>query len=94
MANKSKSHDSAPSVKIVVLDRGFVYVGRVTLDDKFCTITNAKNIRRWGTTQGLGELALKGPQPNTVLDNTGTVQAPMRAVLELIATEAALWNGI
>jgi len=79
--------------KIVVLDRGFVYVGQVDLDEKFCTISGAKCIRRWGTTKGLGELALEGPKLMTKMDPTGTVKAPMRAVITLIDTEAALWNN-
>ena len=61
---------------IVVLDRGFVYVGDVRMDDRFCVISGARNIRRWGTTRGLGELALDGPLQHTVLDAVGTVRAP------------------
>jgi hypothetical protein len=68
---------------IVVLDRGFVYVGDVTCDDQWCVIKNAKNIRVWGTTKGLGEL-VSGPTSKTVLDDVGTVRAPMRAVISLI----------
>jgi hypothetical protein len=68
---------------IAVLDRGFVYVGDVTCDDQWCVITNAKNIRQWGTTNGLGEL-VSGPTSKTVLDQVGTVRAPMRAVISII----------
>ena len=68
---------------IVVLDRGFVYVGDVECDDQWCVIRNAKNIRVWGTTKGLGEL-VTGPTSKTVLDDVGTVQAPMRAVISII----------
>ena len=68
---------------IVVLDRGFVYVGDVTFDVDWCVIRNAKNIRIWGTTKGLGEL-VNGPTSQTVLDDVGTVRAPMRAVISLI----------
>lgn len=78
---------------IVVLDRGFVYIGNVTHDGEWCVITDARNIRYWGTTNGLGELALKGPQPKTKLDAVGTVRAPARAVISLIDTEAQLWNS-
>jgi hypothetical protein len=70
--------------QIVVLDRGFVYVGNVTIKGELMTIENARNIRRWGTTKGLGELANDGPTPNTQLDNVGTVTAPMRAVIHII----------
>jgi hypothetical protein len=77
---------------IVILDRGFVYVGDVTMSDQWCVITNAKNVRRWGTTQGLGELAAKGPQPETKLDIGGTVKAPARALIGLIKCDAVSWN--
>jgi hypothetical protein len=77
---------------IVVLDRGFVYVGLATHDGEWCVIRDARNVRVWGTTEGLGQLALKGPQPNTKLDMVGTVRAPARAVIHIIDTEAKLWN--
>ncbi len=79
--------------KIVVLDRGFVYVGAVKLDGDFVVIQNAKNVRVWGTTKGLGEL-FSGPLPKTVLDRTGTVRAPVRALIALIDVEQGKWNGL
>ena len=76
---------------IVVLDRGFVYVGDATIDDKQVIITNARNIRRWGTT--LGALALSGPIDKTVLDDAGTVRAPLHAWIHTLDTEASLWKA-
>ena len=78
---------------IVVLDRGFVYVGNVVHDGEWCVISNARNIRYWGTKLGLGELALNGPQPKTILDFIGTVRAPARAVISLIDTEEKVWTS-
>jgi hypothetical protein len=78
---------------IAVLDRGFVYVGNVEISDDWCVITNAKNIRRWKTQRGLGQLALEGPQENTEIDAVGTVRAPMRAVISLIDSEEAKWKS-
>jgi len=78
---------------IVVVDRGFVYAGDVVMDDQFAVITNAKNIRRWGTSKGLGELALEGPKSETVLDAVGTVRIPARAVISVIDTEAVKWTA-
>jgi len=77
---------------VVVLDRGFVYVGDVIHDGEWCVIRNAKNIRKWGTTKGLGELVLNGPLSDTKLDDVGTVRAPARAVISLIDTEKLKWN--
>ena len=65
---------------IVVLDRGFVYVGNVVIDGDFAFISNASNIRYWGTKRGLGEL-INGPLAETKLDHIGIVKAPMRAVI-------------
>ncbi len=77
---------------IVVLDRGFVYVGDTEIKEDWCIITNAQNIRYWGTSKGLGELVLNGPLKDTKLDMVGTVRAPMRAVISIIDTERTKWN--
>jgi len=77
---------------IVVCDRGFVYVGNITMDDRFCIIENAHNIRYWGTTRGLGELAANGETDKTKLDPTGTVRVPSRAVINIIETEGKKWK--
>lgn len=79
--------------QIVVLDRGWVFVGDVTTDGDFCVISNAQNVRRWGTTSGLGELATSGPLRETKLDPAGTVRAPMRAVIAMLACEADRWTA-
>ena len=73
--------------QIVVLDRGFVYVGDVTIKGDYVHLNNAKNIRRWGTSKGLGEL-LEGPLSNTVTDPvSGTILIPARAVIHFIAVK-------
>ena len=78
---------------IVVLDRGFVYVGKVTVDGDWCIIESAKNIRKWGTTKGLGEL-VNGPTKTTELDAVGNVRAPMRAVISIIDAKDEKWNTV
>ena len=89
--------DSVPKtegdIKIIVLDRGFVYIGAVKIDGDFLTIGNAKNIRQWGTSKGLGEL-VNGPLSGTKLDRFGTVRAPIRALISLIDVEQSKWNCI
>ncbi|MHB8406215.1 MAG: hypothetical protein ACYDCJ_12410 [Gammaproteobacteria bacterium] len=83
----------ANPIQIVVLDRGYVYVGRVRRDSNFVHITNARNVRRWGTSKGLGEL-VRGPLSPTVLDPAGTVHAPLRALIALIDVEQEPWAKI
>ena len=80
--------------QIAVLDRGFVYIGYCSLDGDILTISRAQNIRRWGTSNGLGELALKGPQPNTKINEVGTVRAPRTAVIHLIDAPAESWPAV
>jgi hypothetical protein len=59
---------------IVAADRGWVFVGDCEKHkDGTMTIHNAKNIRRWGTSKGLGELT-NGPTEKTVFDEYGTVK--------------------
>ncbi len=59
--------------RIIVADRGWIFVGDcIDLVDGRVEIRNAKNIRRWGTTKGLGQLA-NGPTSSTQSDEYGTV---------------------
>ncbi len=55
-------------LKIIILPHGWVFIG---LDNEDGTYSRALNIRRWGTDSGLGQLALEGPQVETVLDKVG-----------------------
>ena len=80
-------------IKIVVADRGFVYIGIVEEIEGFIRMTNAYNIRVWGTTRGLGEL-VHGPKPNTKLDSVGSLKIPNRAVLSNIDVEQSEWNSL
>ena len=80
-----------PKLQIAVLDRGFVYVGLCRMADGMLEISNAKCVRRWGTTNGLGQLALTGPTSKTVLDAAGTVHAPASALVHLIDCAEAGW---
>ena len=60
---------------IVVLQAGWVFIGVLhpAKDGKHAFLTEASNIRKWGTTAGLGQIALTGPTENTVLDPCGIV---------------------
>lgn len=89
---KMAQSNSVEGKQIVILDRGFVYVGDVSVTGDWLVIENASNVRRWGTKKGLGELASNGPGPSSVLDPTPTVRAPLRAVIGTIQCEAAKWS--
>ncbi len=54
---------------IFVCERGMVLVGRVVEEDTLSvTLNDCAIIRRWGTTKGLGQLAIEGPKTETVFD--------------------------
>ena len=86
-----KRKDIDEGYGIVVADRGFVYVGHIVVDAAWCVVTDARNIRKWGTTKGLGEIARGGPTKDTVLDDVGTVRIPVGNVMHIIDSEASKW---
>jgi hypothetical protein len=55
-------------------------------------LTNASVIRRWGTTKGLGELAITGPTLATVLDPCGEVIAHPLAIVFRVPCRAEVWG--
>lgn len=76
---------------LVVADRGFVWVGEVTTSDDWVSISKARAVRRWGTTEGLNELANKGPLPNTRLDAPAELKVSRKALIALIPCEQSRW---
>lgn len=80
-------------IKIVIVDRGFVYVGRVEMTGDMLIVRSAQNIRKWGTSRGLGEL-VSGPLVNTILDPVGTARIPLHAMISLIDVEQSAWTCI
>lgn len=69
------------SKEIIVITNGFVLIGDVTVAESTYIVKEASVIRRWGTTKGLGQIALKGPTSTTVLDPCGTVEVEKHATL-------------
>ena len=75
---------------IVVVEAGWVFladsVTHVWVYEALPVLRlhSANVIRVWGTTAGLGEIALKGPTKDTVLDFVGDVDVPQTKVLAMI----------
>ncbi len=65
----------ASNKSIVVVQSGWVLIGEYfpATPEKRAHMTDASVIRRWGTTAGLGQIALTGPTAETVLDPCGVV---------------------
>jgi hypothetical protein len=81
-------------LRIVVLDRGWVFVGRVTAETEAgVVIDDACCVRYWGTKNGLGELAASGPLRETKLDPSPRIVAPMRAVIFFMDCDESKWKN-
>ena len=63
---------------IVVVTSGWVFLGvyHAATETAPARITDAATVRVWGTTSGLGQLALAGPTASTTLDPCGEVVLP------------------
>ena len=92
-ADSITSPHAGSTVRIVVLQRGWVVVGRYTEDGDDVTIDNASVIRVWGTTKGLGELG-DGPTGSTKLDKAGQVRAHRGAVVLTIMANESKWDNV
>lgn len=82
-------------VKIVILQRGWVFVGRLDKesDPELWKLNNAAVIRVWGTTKGLPEIANGGPTNKTVLDKCeGVVEFHPLTVIATLTCRAEKWN--
>lgn len=91
--------DLAPEpspIKIIICQRGWIYVGHVTMSDdgERYIITDASVIRTWGTTKGLGEIALGGPTSNTVLDKAGRVEVQKLTTVALLDCVPEKWASL
>lgn len=79
-------------IKIVVLQRGWILVGRFERNGDNCKLHNASVIRNWGTTKGLGEIAAGGPTSSTKLDTTnGLVEFDSLTMVLSIACNQSAW---
>lgn len=82
-------------IKIVILQRGWVMVGKFERKDNDCELHSAYNVRRWGTEKGLGELAEKGMLENTKLDKMyGVVKFDYLTVIATIDCKEKVWRKI
>ena len=82
------------TLQIVILQRGWVAIGYLAQSGSYCTLSHPKIIRRWGTSAGLGQLAIDGPQPNTVCDDAMTMRFHELTVVAIMDVDAAKWRVV
>lgn len=78
-------------LSLIVADRGFVWVGKAVTSGDWVNIQGARVVRRWGTTEGLNELANKGPLPSTRLDAAADIKVSRKALIAIIPCEVDKW---
>lgn len=89
-ASQQQEHEG--EIKIVVLQRGWVLIGKLKKNGDQCKLHNASVIRNWGTTKGLGELAESGPLSSTKLDKChGLVEFNELTMVLSIAVDESKW---
>ena len=78
-------------IKIVILQRGWIYIGKFARNGNDCVLHNAYNIRVWGTTKGLPEL-VNGATSSTKLDKCeGVVEFDWLTVVHTITVNSKKW---
>lgn len=80
------------NIKIVVADRGWVFIGNVFQGKESTLIKNSYVIRRWGTSEGLGELCIKGKLENTVLEKCLDIEIPLKSIIAYFDCDQDKWN--
>jgi hypothetical protein len=81
-------------IKIVILQRGWIYIGRFERNGNDCKLHNAYNIRQWGTTKGLPEL-VHGATSSTKLDKCdGIVEFDWLTVVHTITVNKNDWKDL
>ena len=88
-----KKEEFKGNIKIVILQRGWIMIGRFERNGSDCKLHNSYTIRRWGTKNGLGELAEKGKQNETLLDkNNGVVEFDYLTVVASLSCSEEAWK--
>jgi hypothetical protein len=89
----SKENNSGPKdIRIIILPRGWNIVGEYKRDGDRVFVNNCSVIRRWGTTQGLGQIAKNGPTKETKLDPCeGEVELNDINIISTIKCEYKKW---
>jgi hypothetical protein len=86
------------TIRIVRLGRGHVRVARCSREGEYLVMQGGAIVRKWGTTEGLGELAEHGPRDaggrKTILDRYHRAsRVHVLAVVEEIECNEDAWRA-
>jgi len=77
---------------IVVLDKGFMYIGELITDGEYLTINQPKNIRSFTSGKGLLWHAKNGSEDMILDAFDGILKAPYTELKHFILTDKDLWK--
>ena len=66
--------------RIVVLDRGWIFVGDYERKDNMCRVSNAKNVRHWKQ-GGFGGLTQSAKSAGAILDDCAPIEFDASAMI-------------
>jgi len=93
-SEKPNNVEYAGEYKIVVLQRGWVVIGKLERNGNDCKLHHAAVIRNWGTKKGLGELAEDGPKKDTIFDPcNGVVEFDYLTTVLTISVDENKWKS-
>jgi hypothetical protein len=87
VCNEAKDKD----IRIVILQRGWVMVGEYSRVENDCFLKNCSTIRKWGTSRGLGQIAMEGPTSETILDKQPDTEFHILTIVASIKCDASKW---
>ena len=89
---KKSIKNTGSSMKIAILNRGWVAIGMFSRDGDMCKLEGSSVIRDWGTTKGLGQLASEGKQDGTKLDYMGIIEFNILTTVAILDVDESKWK--
>lgn len=89
------------ALRIFVITSGWVFIGRVAISADGSPILNSGGevtilgpacIRKWGTSNGLGQIARNGPTRETILDPCTNIFVPRQQIILSIQCDEDSWK--
>lgn len=81
-------------IKIIVLQRGWVIIGKYSQKGNIGKIDKGYVIRRWGTDAGIGQLAIEGKRSETVLDKIPSTKFHILTTIAMFDCSYDKWKGL
>lgn len=92
--NNSNTIHNGEEIRIVILQRGWVVIGKFYQNGHDCWIEKGYVIRKWGTERGLGELAIEGKKQDTILDEIPLTKFHEMTIVASLICDKEKWKNL